>query len=316
MEEQPVVSQPSDTDALPEQMRVRHEKLERMQAAGVEGYLVGWPRTASIAQIRDEYADLATDTASGQVASVAGRVVLRRDGGKLCFATLRDGSGDIQIMLSLDKVGEERLADWKALVDLGDHVGVTGEVISSKRGELSILATEWAITSKALRPLPDKHHGLADPEARVRQRYVDLIVNPTSREIAQLRAQVVRSIRDSYHARDYIEVETPTLQAIHGGAAARPFNTHVNALDLDVSLRIALELPLKKLVVGGLERVFEIGKTFRNEGIDSTHFVEFTMLEAYEAYSDYDGMADLTRTMIVDAARAVGRTRVPDGQGG
>ncbi|MDQ1688980.1 MAG: lysyl-tRNA synthetase, class [Frankiaceae bacterium] len=316
MEEQPVVSQPSDTDALPEQMRVRHEKLERMQAAGVEGYLVGWPRTASIAQIRDEYADLATDTASGQVASVAGRVVLRRDGGKLCFATLRDGSGDIQIMLSLDKVGEERLADWKALVDLGDHVGVTGEVISSKRGELSILATEWAITSKALRPLPDKHHGLADPEARVRQRYVDLIVNPTSREIAQLRAQVVRSIRDSYHARDYIEVETPTLQAIHGGAAARPFNTHVNALDLDVSLRIALELPLKKLVVGGLERVFEIGKTFRNEGIDSTHFVEFTMLESYEAYSDYNGMAELTRDLVVSAARDVGRTVVDDGNGG
>jgi lysyl-tRNA synthetase class 2 len=303
-------------DDLPEQMRVRREKLDRLQASGIEGYRIGWPRTASIAEIRDEYGDLAVDSASGQTVSIAGRVILRRDGGKLCFATIRDGSGDLQLMLSLDRLGADRLADWKSDVDLGDHVGVTGEVISSKRGELSVLVAEWAITSKALRPLPDKHHGLTDPEARVRQRYVDLIVNPASRELAHLRSRVVRSIRDSYHSRGYIEVETPTLQAVHGGAAARPFNTHVNALDLDVSLRIALELPLKRLVVGGLERVFEIGKTFRNEGIDSTHFVEFTMLESYEAYSDYDGMAELTRDLVIEAARAVGRTVVDDGHGG
>lgn len=309
-------SRDADPADLPEQVRVRRAKYDRLVAAGTPPYPLGFARTASLAEVRTRFADLAPDTSTGEVVSVAGRVVLSRTGGKLCFARLQQGDAQLQVMVSLDGVGEERLRAWKDDVDLGDHVGVTGEVISSRRGELSVLASAWQLTSKALQPLPDKHHGLTDPELRVRRRYVDLVVNPSSRAVALERAAVVRSLRDTFHGRGYVEVETPMLQAVHGGAAARPFNTHVNALGLDVSLRIALELSLKRLVVGGLEKVFEIGKTFRNEGIDATHFVEFTMLEAYEAYSDYDGMAELTREMIVAAARAVGRTTVPDGQGG
>jgi lysyl-tRNA synthetase class 2 len=310
------VTEGPEGDDLPEQMRVRREKLDRIRAAGEDGYRLGWPRTAMIGEIRNEYGDLAVDSASGATVGVAGRVILRRDGGKLCFATLRDGTGDLQVMLSLDKVGEQRLADWKALVDLGDHVGVTGEVISSKRGELSVLVDEWAVTSKALRPLPDKHHGLTDPEARVRQRYVDLIVRDEAREMVRTRATVLRSIRSTLDARAYVEVETPILQVLHGGAAARPFATHLNAFDLPMYLRIATELYLKRCVVGGIERVYEIGKTFRNEGVDSTHSPEFTMLEAYEAYGDYTTMAELTRDLVLDAARAVGRTVVSDQHGG
>jgi lysyl-tRNA synthetase class 2 len=307
-------------DDLPEQVRVRREKYDRLLAAGTPPYPLGAPRTASLAQVRERHVGLETDTASGQVVSVTGRVVLSRTGGKLCFATLQEGAASgtatLQVMVSLDGVGAERLADWKSDVDLGDHVGVTGEVISSRRGELSVLASEWVLTSKALRPLPDKHHGLTDPELRIRQRYVDLVVNPESRRMVHDRAAVVRAVRDVLHAHDYVEVETPVLQAVHGGAAARPFSTHLNALDLDMTLRIALELYLKRLVVGGVDRVFEIGRIFRNEGVDSTHSPEFTMLEFYEAYGDYDTVAALTREMVLEAARRTGRTTVPDGQGG
>jgi lysyl-tRNA synthetase class 2 len=245
--------------------------------------------------------------------SIAGRVLLSRTGGKLCFATISEGESQIQVMISLDGVGEQRLADWKSDVDLGDHVGVTGEVISSRRGELSVLATSWALTSKALRPLPDKHKGLSDPEARVRQRYLDLAVNPASRQMVRDRAAVIASVRQALQGWGFVEVETPTLQLIHGGAAARPFHTHLNALDLDVTLRIALELYLKRAVVGGIDKVFEIGKNFRNEGIDATHFPEFTMLEFYESYGDYNTVADLTRELVLGAARAIGRTVVCDG---
>jgi lysyl-tRNA synthetase, class II len=307
-------------DDLPEQVRVRREKYDRLVSEGAAPYPLGFPRTITLDQVRERYADLAPDSGSGDLVSVTGRVVLSRVGGKLCFATLQggltDGDASVQVMVSLDGVGPERLAEWKTDVDLGDHVGVTGEVISSRRGELSVLASDWRLTSKALRPLPDKHHGLTDPEARVRQRYVDLIVNAPSRQMVRDRAAVVRSLRETLAARGFVEVETPQLQVVHGGAAARPFRTHVNALDLDVTLRIALELYLKRLVVGGIDRVFEIGRIFRNEGIDATHFPEFTMLELYEAYGDYDTVADLTRELVLDAARAVGRTVVPDGQGG
>ncbi|TAL12124.1 MAG: lysine--tRNA ligase, partial [Frankiales bacterium] len=267
-------------------------------------------------QVRERYADLGTDTASGDVVSVTGRVMLSRTGGKLCFATLQEGDAQLQVMVSLDGVGDERLAAWKSDVDLGDHVGVTGEVISSRRGELSVLASSWVMTSKALRPLPDKHHGLTDPELRIRQRYVDLIVNADSRRMVADRATAVRAVRDVLHDAGFVEVETPVLQTMHGGAAARPFRTHLNALDLDMTLRIALELYLKRLVVGGVDKVFEIGRIFRNEGVDSTHSPEFTMLEFYEAYGDYDTVADLTREMVLEAARRIGRTTVPDGQGG
>ena len=194
-------------------------------------------------------------------------------------------------MISLDRVGAEALAAWKQDVDLGDHIGVTGEVITSRSGELSVLADSYAITAKALRPLPDKHRGLGE-EARVRQRYLDLITNPEARRMAEIRAAVTRSVREELHARGYLEVETPVLQTLHGGANARPFVTHMNAYDLDLYLRIALELYLKRLVVGGIERVYEIGRIFRNEGADSTHNPEFTMLEAYEAYGDYNTIGD------------------------
>ncbi|MCU1602832.1 MAG: lysX [Frankiales bacterium] len=299
---------------LPEQVRVRREKYDRLKAAGTEPYALGYPRTTSVADLRAAFPALEADTFTGQRVAVAGRVVLSRGSGKLAFATITEGESQVQVMLSLDKVGEERMAGWKANVDLGDFIGVTGEVISSKRGELSVLADSWALTSKALRPLPDKHHGLTDPEARVRQRYLDLAVNPESRQMVRDRSTVIRTVREMLHGLGFTEVETPSLQVIHGGAAARPFHTHVNALDLPVTLRISLELYLKKAVVGGIDRVFEIGKNFRNEGIDATHFPEFTMLEFYEAYGDYDTVAELTREMVLACARAVGRTVVCDGQ--
>ncbi len=299
---------------LPEQVRIRREKYDRLLAAGTPPYALGYARTTSIADVRGRHPDLEADVATGEVVGITGRVLLSRTGGKLCFATLTEGEAQLQVMISLDGVGEERLAAWKTDIDLGDHVGVTGEVISSKRGELSILATDWKLTSKALRPLPDKHHGLTDPETRIRQRYVDLAVNAESRQMVRDRSTIIRTVRNLLHDDGYTEVETPTLQLVHGGAAARPFHTHLNALDLEVTLRIALELYLKRAVVGGIDKVFEIGKNFRNEGIDATHFPEFTMLEFYEAYGDYDSVAAKTREMILACARAVGRTVVYDGR--
>jgi lysyl-tRNA synthetase class 2 len=299
---------------LPEQVRVRREKYDRLQAAGTPAYALGYPRTTSIADLRAEHPDLEADTFTGETVGITGRVLLSRGSGKLAFATISEGESQVQVMISLDKVGEQRMADWKTDVDLGDHIGITGEVISSKRGELSVLADSWQLTSKSLRPLPDKHHGLTDPETRIRQRYLDLMVNTESRQMVRDRSAVIRTVREMLHGLGYTEVETPTLQLVHGGAAARPFHTHLNALDLDVTLRIALELYLKRAVVGGIDKVFEIGKNFRNEGIDSTHFPEFTMLEFYESYGDYDTVAELTREMILRCARAIGRTVVCDGQ--
>ena len=296
-----------DIDA-PEQMQVRRAKLDRLRAAGIDPYPVGYPRTDTIARVRERHPDLPPDAATGDRVGVTGRVVLSRTGGKLCFATIRDGSGDIQVMISQERVGADSLAAWKQDVDLGDHIGVTGEVITSRSGELSVLADSYAITAKALRPLPDKHRGLGE-EARVRQRYLDLITNPEARRMAEIRAAVTRSVREELHARGYLEVETPVLQTLHGGANARPFVTHMNAYDMDLYLRIALELYLKRLVVGGIERVYEIGRIFRNEGADSTHNPEFTMLEAYEAYGDYNTIGTLTRELLQAAARdALGGT--------
>ena len=302
---------PAASADLPEQMRVRLGKREALLEAGVDPYPVGFPRTATIAEIRAAYPGLPPDTATGDFAGVVGRVILSRIGGKLCFATIRDGTGDIQVMISLAKVGEQALAAWKRDVDLGDHVGVRGEVITSRSGELSVLADSFAITAKSLRPLPDKHKGLSDIESRVRQRYVDLIVNPDARRMARLRSNVVHAIREDMYRRGFVEVETPVLQAIHGGANARPFVTHSNAYDSELYLRIALELYLKRLVVGGIENVYEIGRVFRNEGVDTTHNPEFTMLEAYQAYGDYDTVAVLTRELIQNAARtALGSTLI------
>ncbi|HEU4423280.1 MAG TPA: lysine--tRNA ligase [Pilimelia sp.] len=286
-------------------MRVRRAKRDRMLADGIEPYPVGFARTATLAEIRDRYGDLPTDTATGDVVAVTGRVIFVRNTGKLCFATLRAGDGaELQAMLSLDRVGPKALEDWKRLVDLGDHVGVRGEVITSRRGELSVLADSWVMTAKALRPLPVAHKPLSE-EARVRQRYVDLVMRPQARQTVRNRSAIVRSLRDSMHRRGYLEVETPMLQLLHGGAAARPFVTHSNALDTDLYLRIAPELFLKRCVVGGIERVFEINRNFRNEGVDSSHSPEFAMLEAYEAYGDYNTMATLTRELVQEAAHAL-----------
>jgi lysyl-tRNA synthetase class 2 len=254
--------------------------------------------------LRARFGDLPADTPTGEHVAIAGRVMLSRIGGKLCFATLRDGTGDIQVMISLAGVGEDSLAAWKRDVDLGDHVGVTGEVITSRSGELSVLADSWTLTAKSLRPLPEKYAGLTDPEARVRQRYLDLLVNPQARRMAEMRSAVVQAVRSALVARGYIEVETPVLTALHGGANARPFITHHNAYDMQVYLRIALELYLKRLLVGGIEKVFEIGRNFRNEGTDATHNPEFTMLEAYETYGDYNTIGELTQSLVQGAAVA------------
>ena len=282
------------------------DKRAKLLESGVEPYPVGVDRTHTLSEVREKYGHLAADETTGETAGVSGRVVFVRNTGKLCFATLQEGNGTrLQAMLSLANVGEEALAGWKSLVDLGDHVFVRGEVISSKRGELSVMADSWSMVSKALRPLPVLHAGLNE-ETRVRQRYVDLMVRDEARQMVYTRAAIIRSIRETLHNRDYVEVETPMLQLIHGGAAARPFQTHLNAFDQDMTLRIATELFLKRAVVGGIDRVFEIGRIFRNEGVDSTHSPEFTTLESYEAYADQFVMADRMKEMILNAADTVG----------
>ena len=321
-------------DDTPEQVKVRAAKRARLMEAGIPAYPVLLPITTTIKKVREKYAHLEAGEETEDYVGLAGRVILARNGGKLCFGTLMDGEGNkIQVMLSAASVGAESLAAYKNDVDLGDHLFVHGRVISSRRGELSIFATpaevtpeaqaayeaasaalpapdaSWAIASKALRPLPktwtteDGEEVTLSEDQRIRRRELDLITRPAARDMVRIRAAVNRSIRENFFRRDYIELETPMLQMIHGGAAARPFITHMNALDTDLYLRIATEIYLKRAVVGGVDRVFEMNRNFRNEGMDSSHSPEFTSLEAYEAYSDYNGMADLTRDLIQQAAR-------------
>jgi lysyl-tRNA synthetase class 2 len=303
--ERDLVAEAMSATKLPEQVRVRRAKLERIRAKGIDPYPVTCPRTHTLAQVIADAGTLAPDTSTGRQVSVTGRIILKRDYGKLGFAKLRDGSGDLQIMVDADSLGTDQLDHWRHDIDLGDHVGVTGEVVTTRKGELSVRAESFRLTSKSLRPLPDKHKGLTDPEARIRARYVDLIVRPAARDIAYLRATVVRSVRESLHKRGFIEVETPILQSIHGGANARPFETHINAYDMDLYLRIATELHLKRLLVGGIEKVFEMGRQFRNEGADFKHNPEFTSMEVYETYGDYNTMRILTQEIIQEAAIAV-----------
>ena len=297
---------------VPEQFRIRQGKRERLLAEGRDPYPVQVARTHSLAEIRAAYPELPADTETGRIVGVAGRVVFARNSGKLCFATLQEGDGtQLQAMINLARVGQESLDAWKADVDLGDIVFVHGEVISSRRGELSVLADSWQIISKALRPLPVAHKEMSE-EARVRQRYVDLIVRPEARTIARQRVAVVRAVRSALERRGFLEVETPMLQTLAGGAAARPFVTHSNALDTDLYLRIAPELFLKRCLVGGFERVFELNRVFRNEGADSTHSPEFAMLETYQAYGDYNDSATVTRELIQEVAdEAIGTRKVP-----
>ncbi len=308
----------STLDDAPEQMRIRSQKRERLVESGIDPYPAELPIDAQIVSLREQFGDLELGAETDTIVGVAGRVVFARNTGKLCFATLQDGAGNrIQAMLSEREVGAESLAEYKSDVDLGDHLFVHGRVISSRRGELSILAAPsdgipaWQIASKALRPIP-KTFTTADgddlelaDDTRVRRRYLDMITRPRAREMVRTRAAVVRSIRNFFHRRDYIEIETPMLQVVHGGAAARPFQTHMNAFDMELFLRIAPELFLKRAVVGGIDRVFEINRNFRNEGADSSHSPEFTMLEAYEAYGTYDTMAQLVQDMVQQVAREV-----------
>ena len=307
---------PQDDADLPEQLRIRRDKRARLLAQGHDPYPVAVPRTHTLAEVRARYPQLTADTTTGDVVGIAGRVVFARNSGKLCFATLQEGDGtQLQAMISLAGVGEEALAAWKSDVDLGDIVYLRGEVISSRRGELSVLADSWQMASKSLRPLPVAHKEMSE-ESRVRQRYVDLIVRPEARTVARRRIAVIAALRGALQRRGFLEVETPMLQILPGGAAARPFATHSNALDTDLYLRIAPELFLKRCVVGGFDRVFELNRVFRNEGADSTHSPEFSMLETYQAYGTYDDSAATTREIILEIADEVMGTRqlpLPDG---
>ena len=303
------INEPIEED-LPEQLRIRREKRASLLERNIEPYPVSVPRTKSLSEIREKYVGLEIDVATGDIESLTGRIIFKRDTGKLCFATLREGDGtELQAMLSLDKVGQEVLDSWKSDIDLGDIVSVTGEIITSKRGELSILATSFDLASKSLRPLPNDHKPMSE-ETRVRMRYVDLIVRPEARSNARMRPTVMKSLRSTFDAANFVEVETPMLQVMHGGAAARPFKSFSNAYDMDLYLRIAPELFLKRCVVGGIERVFEINRNFRNEGADSSHSPEFAMIESYMAYGDWMSIAELTRTLVQNAAMAVAGSHV------
>lgn len=324
--ENPESTADSSSD-LPEQIKIRSDKRERLIESGVNPYPVELPITSSIAEVRKKYADLEVGEETEDIVGLAGRVVLSRIAGKLCFATIQDGEGNrLQVMLSAREVGAESLAAYKSDVDLGDIIFVHGRVISSRRGELSIMAAPsedgevpaWQLATKSLRPLPkvfQTEEGevteLAE-DTRVRRRYLDLIVRPSAREMVRKRAEVVHSVRSFLHERGYIEIETPMLQTLPGGAAARPFVTHMNAYDIDLFMRIAPELYLKRALIGGIDKVFELNRNFRNEGADSSHNPEFTMLEAYEAYGTYDTYATMTRELIQRAAMdAMGTLQIP-----
>lgn len=291
----------------------RLAKVEAVAAAGDEPYPVGFKRTHTSSQVRDEHPNLAPGSATGSVVTVAGRIMLKRSFGNLLFATVQDGEGRIQLMAQRDELGE-RLDDLEDL-DVGDTLGVTGEVVTTRKGELSVKVSDFTLLAKGLRPLPEKWHGLSDLEARSRRRYLDLIVNPRSRETAVTRARIVSELRRQFEGRGYLEVETPVLLTQAGGALARPFETHHNALDIGMYLRIATELPLKMLIVGGLEKVFEIGRIFRNEGIDGTHNPEFTMLESYEAYADYHDILAMVEEVFSAVAVAATGSSVIEYQG-
>ena len=296
---------------VPEQMRVRMDKMRRLSAAGFEPYPAAKPISHRVAD--------AMSCQDGEPVTISGRLVRIRDHGGVIFADLRDWSGDLQIVLERDRLGATALNTFTEWFDLGDLVDIDGTVGKSGNGQQSVHAKSWRMSAKCLHPLPDKWRGLSDPESRVRRRYVDLAINEDSRQLTRLRSAVLHQLRSSLHTREFLEVETPVLQQIHGGANARPFTTHINAYDMDLALRIAPELYLKRLCVGGMERVFEIGRTFRNEGADSTHNPEFTMLEAYQAHGDYLHMLTTCRELIQEAATAAHGSPIamrPDQAGG
>jgi lysyl-tRNA synthetase class 2 len=298
-------------DNLSEQQRVRRQKLQALKDAGVDLYPTKYDRTHVASDLQAQYGHLENGVDTTDVVRVAGRLMARRGQGKLVFADLVDGTGKVQLALSLDALGQDAM-DRLELLDIGDLIGVEGTVRRTKRGELSVAGTSWTFLSKCMNPLPDKWHGLEDVEQRYRQRYLDLIVNPDVKDTFKKRSQVLRTIRKIMEDRGFTEVETPMLQAIPGGAAARPFNTHHNALDMPLHLRISPELYLKRLVVGGFEKVFDINKNFRNEGISTRHNPEFTMIEFYQAYADYHQVMDLTEELVCGVLEAVnGSLQIP-----
>ena len=285
-------------------------KVDRMRAEGVEPYPLGYDRDAAAAELHERFGDLSADTRTGQEVRVAGRLMNTRRLGRLIFGVLQDHSGRIQLFADAEGLGKDGLAGFGDL-DQGDWVWARGEVMTTRRGELSVHLAEFALLAKGLRPLPAKWHGLKDTEVRFRRRELDLLVNPEARRIAEVRAGVVSELRRQFEQRGFVEVETPVLQVQAGGALARPFETYHNALGLPMYLRIATELHLKRLVVGGMERVFELGRVFRNEGIDARHNPEFTTLEAYQALADYHDIMRLMEEVIPAVAeRVTGDTRL------
>ncbi len=292
-----------------EQELVRREKCENLRELGLDPFGHRYDREDYAKDIREKYENVEHDAFENMddTAKVAGRIMFIRRMGKASFFTIQDKTGPIQIYISINDVGEEVYELFKA-ADIGDIVGVYGKVMKTKTGEVTIKCFEYTHLVKALRPLPEKFHGLTDIEERYRRRYVDLIMNEDSRKVAMLRPKIIRCIQNYMDGLGFTEVETPVLTTLLTGAAARPFVTHHNAQDLDMYLRIALELPLKRLLVGGMEAVYEIGRVFRNEGMDTRHNPEFTMMEAYLAYSDLEGMMDLTENMFTKIAEMIGKT--------
>jgi len=285
-------------------LTVRREKLERLRARGIEPFALRFDRDATAAGLAERFAGLEPGASSGDVVRVAGRLVGLREHGKLSFGVLRDGAADVQLFLAEESLGSDAYAGLEDL-DLGDWLGAEGEVVRTKRGELSVRPSTLVLLSKSLRPLPEKWHGLRDVELRFRRRYLDLATNEEVRTRLAARARMLAALRDHLDGLGFVEVETPVLQPVPGGGLARPFVTHHEALDIDMYLRIAPELYLKRLLVGGMERVYEIGRTFRNEGISPKYNPEFTMLEAYQAYGSYEDMMELTEGLVKASAEAV-----------
>ena len=288
-----------------EQVQVRRQKLADLQAAGNDPFtLTKFPQDAYSADLKEEFKDLPNETDSGKQVALAGRMMSKRVMGKASFAHLRDDKGDIQLYVRRDELGEEAYAAFKKL-DVGDIIGVKGEVFRTKTGELSVRATELTLLAKSLRPLPEKFHGLTDTEMRYRQRYVDLIANPEVKDTFVKRSQILKEIRAYLDEKGFLEVDTPILTPFEIGASARPFYTHHNSLNMDMVLRIETELYLKRLIVGGMDRVYEVGRIFRNEGMDPKHNPEFTTIELYQAFTDYHGMMDLVEEMMKTVAQNV-----------
>lgn len=303
-------------EEINDQIQVRREKLKELREKGLDPFGKRFERSHLTADIIEKYGELENEELEPQMikVTIAGRVMTKRGKGKAGFAHIQDLSGKIQIYVRQDAVGPEQYEVFK-IADLGDIVGISGQVFKTKVGELSVKASNFEILTKALRPLPDKFHGLKDVEQRYRQRYLDLITSEESKQTFIARSQIIRSMRNYLDDNGYLEVETPMMHAIAGGAAARPFVTHHNALDMDLYMRIAIELHLKRLIVGGLEKVYEIGRVFRNEGVSTRHNPEFTMIELYEAYADFQDIMSLTENLIAHIAQDVlGTTTIQYGE--